>query len=777
MKTEKILEILTKYAAGLEEAEEIQKIVASRQKVQDLTPGLMLANLMIDLREDIAAAGMKASGRGSILSACKRILKTAGKSAREKFTRAWIGKDGRQYFCSGFHALALSSPIDVPMQDPAESSGNGALERQVTETPAGCIPVDLPPLAMVKSHIKICKASGECEGSGKAVTWDFGPGIGIVNAQYLADILEALPAAVAVSAPDTDISPFFFRDDEGNTGILLPANPKDRPRERTADRYTTPPEDLPQVQPAEVEAPAATEPQEPQEAEERPQEVQPQETETTTPQSAETTADVPQETAEPAADPSPMPAAEDEAPADPAAADAPQTDPAAPVEDPDHVPPLSVKDVRFYYNGLRVNGGPLVRLFYSLDNDSSTSGPCVSLSCRDYSGTLPGELFAVENHTDLYTDYHDTDRATVTPDHPLYPYIRAAALKAATRTEPKYLDHLRATLETPERFRGIHAGTRAEIAEREARLAARLTELETLPKGHATPADLAAVARLNYAAETARRAAEEARQQAERERVLNQRAEGRRYIERIAAEHPHAPGAPLVRICWSECPAFYSWDDNALTLSVAAADIILTHYDRETAADGERGYYKTKFVVEYTGPDGEPATYEGRYDLGDDDGGLVQHIRAFGEHLRDRGPYGNGSRREETAEEAAQILALADTLAAHLAPVETSRVSWAPWITKAAALSASPASTTTASPSDDAADGEPGEAPAPDLDPGSIYDAVSLLTEEQLERAILSIPYTDKARADVARFLLQELARRDMPRALAVSRRWKAGAP
>lgn len=111
-----------------------------------------------------------------------------------------------------------------------------------------------------------------------------------------------------------------------------------------------------------------------------------------------------------------------------------------------------------------------------------------------------------------------------------------------------------------------------------------------------------------------------------------------------------------------------------------------------------------------------------------------------------------------------------------LPPVQTARVIWAPWLTQAAALSASPASTTTP-PSDDIADGEPGEDPAADLDPGSIYDAVSLLTEDQLERAILAIPYTDKARADVARFLLQELARRDMTRALAVSRRWKAGAP
>lgn len=730
MKTEKILEILTKYAASLEEADAIKKVVAGRQKVRDLTPGLMLANLMIDLREDIAAVGMKSSGRVSILSACKRILKTAGRNARDTFTRAWMGQDGRQYFCSGFHGVALSSPLDAPTQDPAEASGHGALEKQITTAPADVVPVELPTLATVKTHIKICKASGECEGRGKVVIWDFGPGIGLVNAQYLADILEALPGSGAVSAAETDISPFFFRDDEGNAGILLPIDPKDRPRERTADRYTTPAEDLPQV-PAAVESAAV-------------------------PQAAEDS----QETA--AADPAPVPDVAEEpaagsADAAPAAATAP-------------VPPLSIHDVRFFWNGLKVNGGRLVHLFYSLDNHSNYSGPCVSLSCRDYSGQLPGELFPVENHTDLYTDYHDKDRATIGPDHPLYPYIRAAALKAATRDEPKYLDRLRAGLDRPERWLGQHDSLREDITRRESLLSARLAELATLPKGHATPEDLAAVARRNYAAETTRRAEEEAEQQAERERILNQRTEGRAFIERIATKHPHTPGTPLVRICWSECPAFYSWEDNTLTLSVAAADIILTHYDQETAADGEHGYYKTKFVVEYTGPDGAPATYEGRYDLGDNDGGLVQHIRTFGEHLRDHGPYGNGTHLEDTSQEAAKILALAGTLATHLAPVETSRVTWAPWLTQAATRFQATASAVPENPAGDP-DG------LDDLDPGSIYEAVSLLTEEQLEQAILSIPYMDKDRADVARFLLQELARRDMPRALAVSRRWKVGTP
>lgn len=748
MKTEKILEILTQYVSTLENGEIINRIVSRRQKTQDATPELSLANLMIDLREDIAAAGMKASGRGSILSAVKRILRVAVKrGASPDFHRAWTGKSGRQYVCNSYVGLSFSEPLDLPQADPDEGRDRSAVENQIDTIPADVAPVDLPPLAMVKTHIKLCKASGEYVSKDKVIGWDFGPGVGIVNAQYLADVLEALPGTSAFSTPGKDVTPLFFEDSAGNRGILCPIHPQDRPRERTADRYTTPPEDLPQVQPAEVESPAATGPQE---AEARPQEVQPQET--TTP---ETTGDLKE------------PPAENEAAA-------PQTSATAPSADPSPVHPLSVKDVRFYYNGLRVNGGPLVRLYYSLDNDSSTSGPCVSLSCRDYSGHLSGELFAVENHTDLYTDYHDTDRATVTPDHPLYPYIRAAALKAATRDEPRYLDHLRATLETPERSPGRHDGTRKEIAQREARLAARLAELETLPKGHATPADLSAVARLNHAAETARRAEEEARQQAERERVLNQRAEGRRYIEGIAAQHPHTPGAPLVRICWSEHPAFYSWEENSLTLSVAAADIILTHYDRETMADPSICYHKTKISIEYTDKDGKPATYVTRYDLGDDDGGLVQHIRTMGDNMRTRNSPGETDRQRESLQRATYLLDLADTLAAHLAPVPTSRVTWAPWLTRAASLSAS---TPAAPPSDGAAAGALAEDPAPDLDPGSIYDAVSLLTEDQLEKAILSIPYTDKARADVARFLLQELARRDMPRAITVSRRWKAGAP
>ena len=409
---------------------------------------------------------------------------------------------------------------------------------------------------------------------------------------------------------------------------------------------------------------------------------------------------------------------------------------------------MNTTSIKFFWNGIKLNGEKkMIRCFYSLDSNTDHS-PSVSISCRDYSGRLPSDLFTVRNDTDVYTDYFDTDSATLTPEHPLYPYARAAAIKAATRNEPAYIAKLRASLDVSERWPGQNSGRRAEIESRETRLLALTAELSTLPKGHPTAADLAAVEAMNYAAETARLAEEEAQRQAEREKVLRQRNEGRAYICEIAEAYPIQPGTPVVRICWSEHPAFYSWDDNELTLSVAAAEIILSHYDRQASQEENSGYYKTKFLIEHTGEDGQPRTYEGRYDLGDNDGGLVAHVRAFGKFLQEHGSFGECQGPEAAREESAQVLALADLLERHTEAGQIAGVTWAPWLTKAAALRRQ--------------------------DVRDIFDAVAMLTDEQLERAIFMIPPSDKEREDVARFFLQELSRRNESKALEIFRRWRA---
>lgn len=314
--------------------------------------------------------------------------------------------------------------------------------------------------------------------------------------------------------------------------------------------------------------------------------------------------------------------------------------------------------VKFYWNGLRINGEKtLIKCSYSLNNHKEHK-QCVTLYARDYSH-LPRDLFVVENGTDYYTDYFDTDSATLTPDHPLYKYARYAAAKAEIRDLKHYVEYTEKNLETSAYYKRNRDYYENEIKTKREKIA----ELEAIENpGHPTDDDLMRIAELRLEAENARIAAEQERLLKRREEMLRQQNEGKAYIERIAAEHPIKEGEPVVTIDWSENPAFYHWDEGGLKLSVAAAEIILTHFDKEVHAEEDRGYDKTSFTIEFVNEEGELDTYKGRYDLGDDDGGLIEHIRSFGEFYSKKGSFGNGNPTEEDKELGEAIVAIADML-------------------------------------------------------------------------------------------------------------------
>ena len=66
----------------------------------------------------------------------------------------------------------------------------------------------------------------------------------------------------------------------------------------------------------------------------------------------------------------------------------------------------------------------------------------------------------------------------------------------------------------------------------------------------------------------------------------------------------------------------------------------MTHYDKAKHAENA-GYDKTDFIMTWTDEDGEPWRYEGRYDLGDNDGGLIAHVRALAEWDATHDRWGN----------------------------------------------------------------------------------------------------------------------------------------
>lgn len=213
-----------------------------------------------------------------------------------------------------------------------------------------------------------------------------------------------------------------------------------------------------------------------------------------------------------------------------------------------------------------------------------------------------------------------------------------------------------------------------------------------------------------------------ATQSAAEAEFVKERDEGRACIEEIAARYPVKSGDPVVTIHWSEHPAFYSWGEDELKLSIAAAEIILRRFDQRPK-DGFC-YYKTKFTVDYI-QDGEPGSFTDRYDLGDGIGGLISDIHRYRP-------------------------ALADFLEAHTAAGRVVSVTVAPWVEKAVKA----------------------RQEATQRHMRETMETLEMLTDEQLTAAVL---ISSKDNPDVARFFLQELSRRDTKKALAVLRAWKEG--
>jgi len=85
--------------------------------------------------------------------------------------------------------------------------------------------------------------------------------------------------------------------------------------------------------------------------------------------------------------------------------------------------------IKFYWNGIRVNGGKLQRCYFSYRNWVPSIDPeTVGISAKDYDGFSAEihDLFKVENATDSQSDYFDKDRIKVTPTHPFYTQVKAA---------------------------------------------------------------------------------------------------------------------------------------------------------------------------------------------------------------------------------------------------------------------------------------------------------------------------------------------------------------
>ena len=86
--------------------------------------------------------------------------------------------------------------------------------------------------------------------------------------------------------------------------------------------------------------------------------------------------------------------------------------------------------LKFYWNGIKDNGGKLQRCWYSMvkhENPVADIGQ-ITIYARDYKSFSPAirAAFVVVNNSEYETDYVEQDSIRVGLKHPLYATVRAA---------------------------------------------------------------------------------------------------------------------------------------------------------------------------------------------------------------------------------------------------------------------------------------------------------------------------------------------------------------
>lgn len=96
--------------------------------------------------------------------------------------------------------------------------------------------------------------------------------------------------------------------------------------------------------------------------------------------------------------------------------------------------------LKFFYNGIKDNGGKLQTVYYSLGNLTNYPADTITIYNREYSRFSNGihAAFTVENDSEMQTDYFEKDRIRVLSSHPLYPRVLAAMNACKAKMEARH---------------------------------------------------------------------------------------------------------------------------------------------------------------------------------------------------------------------------------------------------------------------------------------------------------------------------------------------------
>ena len=196
----------------------------------------LLHHLIEEVKTELRMETAKSSGKGNIQKLVESIFKNAkGSSYGERLQFAHTCEDGNQYVTDGYRILKFSNPIPLPE---ATKDLKMNLDRTYKVCCAPTIEspqsLEMPDIVGLKAFIKLKKAKKE-----KPV-FDFGFGLPMVDACFLLSIMEAFPSAKVKCSTKFEMvtgknfSVLLWENENGDAAALLPLNPKNEKRERTA---------------------------------------------------------------------------------------------------------------------------------------------------------------------------------------------------------------------------------------------------------------------------------------------------------------------------------------------------------------------------------------------------------------------------------------------------------------------------------------------------------------------------------------------------------------
>lgn len=229
MTTEKTLERAAEILRSFSEDDQktAERVLNDPVRWTYSAPPVLLAELIKDLRAELAKETATKSGKRNTYAAALRILKRGSKTVRAALGYAYTTPDGMQIICDSYSLVKLSEPLPLPVLPENLEPIN--YSRIIPETiPAENI--DLPDLAKLRAYIKQCKAEKKLDNS-KRVIFDFGDGLPTVDAELLADIMAFTPDAKR--AANAGIMQSIYIKSENAFGMLCPIKPQDGHRTRT----------------------------------------------------------------------------------------------------------------------------------------------------------------------------------------------------------------------------------------------------------------------------------------------------------------------------------------------------------------------------------------------------------------------------------------------------------------------------------------------------------------------------------------------------------------